>query len=94
MYQFTPPGTVAMADFDGGAFHRSAPITRKHVEAVLRRISGTDLTVTKLELATSWTDRAFQASAYRTGRVLLAATRRTSIRRWADRVSTLGSAMR
>ncbi|SFM10616.1 FAD-dependent monooxygenase [Methylobacterium pseudosasicola] len=72
MYLFTPPGTVAMADFDGGAFHRSAPITREHVEAVLRRISGTDVTVTKLELATSWTDRAFQASAYRNGRVLLA----------------------
>ena len=72
MYLFTPPGTIAMADFDGGAFHRSAPITREHVEAVLRRISGTDVTVTKLELATTWTDRAYQASAYRNGRVLLA----------------------
>ena len=72
MYLFTPPGTVAMADFDGGVFHRSAPITREHVEAVLRRISGTDVTVSKLELATSWTDRAFQASTYRNGRVLLA----------------------
>ena len=72
MYLFTPPGTIAMADFDGGAFHRSAPITREHVEAVLRRISGVDVIVTTLELATTWTDRAFQASAYRTGRVLLA----------------------
>ncbi|MGU3543564.1 FAD-dependent monooxygenase [Methylobacterium sp. A52T] len=72
MYLFTPPGTIAMADFDGGAFHRSAPITREHVEAVLRRISGTDVTVTKLELVTTWTDRAYQASAYRNGRVLLA----------------------
>jgi 2-polyprenyl-6-methoxyphenol hydroxylase-like FAD-dependent oxidoreductase len=72
MYLFTQPGTIAMADFDGGTFHRSAPITREHAEAVLRRISGTDVTVTKLELATSWTDRAFQASAYRNGRVLLA----------------------
>ncbi|MCJ2072648.1 FAD-dependent monooxygenase [Methylobacterium sp. J-030] len=72
MYLFTPPGTVAMADFDGGAFHRSAPITRAHVEAVLCRISGTDLTVTRLDRATTWTDRACQASAYRSGRVLLA----------------------
>ncbi|WP_152048659.1 FAD-dependent monooxygenase [Aureimonas psammosilenae] len=72
MYLFTPPGTIAIDDFDGGAFHRSAPITREHVEAVMRRISGVDVTVTKLELATTWTDRAFQASAYRTGRVLLA----------------------
>ncbi|MCJ2033830.1 FAD-dependent monooxygenase [Methylobacterium sp. J-068] len=72
MYMFTPPGTLAMADFDGGAFHRSASVTRDHVEAVLRRISGTDVTVTALDLATTWTDRAHQASAYREGRVLLA----------------------
>ncbi|MCJ2011894.1 FAD-dependent monooxygenase [Methylobacterium sp. J-076] len=72
MYLFTPPGTLAMADFDGGTFHRSAPITREHVQAVLRRISGTDVTVTRLHLATTWTDRAHQASAYRYGRVLLA----------------------
>ena len=72
MVQFTPPGTLAMADFDGGAFHRAAPITREHVAAVLRRISGTAVTVTDLELATTWTDRAHQASAYRNGRVLLA----------------------
>ena len=72
MVQFTPPGTLAMADFDGGAFHRAAPITREHVAAVLRRISGTAVTVTYLELATTWTDRAHQASAYRDGRVLLA----------------------
>ncbi|GJD49715.1 12-dehydrotetracycline [Methylobacterium crusticola] len=72
MYLFTPPGTIALADFDGGAFHRSAPITREHVEAVLRRISGAAVTMTRLELATTWTDRACQASAYRNGRVLLA----------------------
>lgn len=72
LYLFTPPGTLAIADFDGGAFHRSAAITRAHVEAVLRRISGTDVTVTRLDLATTWTDRAHQASAYRDGRVLLA----------------------
>jgi hypothetical protein len=42
------------------------------VQAVLRRISGVDVTLTALKLATSWTDRAYQASAYRKGRVLLA----------------------
>ena len=72
MYTYGPPGTVAMVDFDGGAFHRTIPITRDHIEAVLRRISGADVTVTKLEVATTWTDRAHQASAYRKGRVLLA----------------------
>ncbi len=72
MYMFTPTGTIAMADFDGGAFHRSAPITREHVEAVLRRVSGTDVSVIRLDLATTWTDRAFMAVEYRRKHVLLA----------------------
>ena len=72
MYTFGAPGTVAMVDFDGGAFHRTRPITRDHIEAVLRRISGADVRVATLELATTWTDRAHQASVYRKGRVLLA----------------------
>jgi 2-polyprenyl-6-methoxyphenol hydroxylase-like FAD-dependent oxidoreductase len=72
MYTYQKPGTIGMVDFDGGAFHRIQPITLEHVQAVLRRISGTDVTVTALQLATTWTDRAHQASAYRKGRVLLA----------------------
>ncbi len=72
MYTFAQPGTIALVDFDGGAFHRSAPITREHVQDVLRRVSGTDVTITTLRLATTWTDRARQATTYRRGRVLLA----------------------
>ena len=72
MYTYATPGTIAMVDFDGGIFHRTRPITLDHVQAVLRRISGTDVTVTALKLATTWTDRAYQATAYRRGRVLLA----------------------
>ncbi|MFJ9451172.1 FAD-dependent monooxygenase [Herbaspirillum sp. NPDC101397] len=72
MFTFQPPGTIAMVDFDGGAFHRTQPVTREHVESVLRRISGVDVTVTALRLAATWTDRAFQAATYRKGRVLLA----------------------
>lgn len=72
MYTYARPGTIAMVDFDGGAFHRSQPITRDHVQAVLRHITGTDVTLTALKLATTWTDRAFQATTYRKGRVLLA----------------------
>ncbi len=72
MYTYARPGTIAMADFDGGAFHRTQPITREHVQAVLRRVSGADVTVTALKLATTRTDRAHQATAYRNGRVLLA----------------------
>ncbi|KJC60636.1 FAD-dependent oxidoreductase [Bradyrhizobium sp. LTSPM299] len=72
MYTYALPGTIAMIDFDGGAFHRIQPTTLEHVQAVLRRVSGTDVTLTALQLATTWTDRAHQATAYRNGRVLLA----------------------
>ena len=72
MYFQSQPGTIAMVEFDGGAFHRSQPITLEHMQAVLRRISCTDVTLTGLHLATTWTDRAYQATAYRKGRVLLA----------------------
>ncbi|MGF6535584.1 2-polyprenyl-6-methoxyphenol hydroxylase-like FAD-dependent oxidoreductase [Paraburkholderia sp. GAS206C] len=72
MYTYARPGTIAMVEFDGGAFHRIQPITLEHVQAVLRRVSGTDITLTKLQIATTWTDRAFQATTYRKGRVLLA----------------------
>lgn len=72
MYTYAKPGMIAMVDFDGGAFHRTRPVTRAHVQAVLRRISGTDVALTTLHLAATWTDRACQATAYRQGRVLLA----------------------
>lgn len=72
MYTYARPGTIAMVEFDGGAAHRAKPITLAHVEAVLRRISGQDIALTGLRLATTWTDRAYQVTAYRKGRVLLA----------------------
>src|SRR5689334_9073468 len=61
-----------MVDFDGGSFDRTQPLTIDHVQTVLRRVAGADVTLAALRLATSWTDRAFQATAYRNGRVLLA----------------------
>jgi 2-polyprenyl-6-methoxyphenol hydroxylase-like FAD-dependent oxidoreductase len=72
MYTYARPGTIAMVEFDGGVCHRAQPITLEQVQAVLRRVSGTDVNVTVLKLATTWTDRAHQAVAYRRGRVLLA----------------------
>lgn len=72
MYTYAAPDTIAMVDFDGGAFHRTEPITRDHIEAVLQKVSGTDVAVAALELATTWTDRAYLATEYRKGRVLLA----------------------
>jgi 2-polyprenyl-6-methoxyphenol hydroxylase-like FAD-dependent oxidoreductase len=72
MYTFTPPGTIAMVEFDRGAFHRTAEVTLDHAQSVLRRVSGAKVSLTALHLATTWTDRAFQAASYRKGRVLLA----------------------
>jgi len=72
MYTYQAPGTIAMVDFDGGAFHRTEPITREHVQSVLRRITCIDVTLTELRLATTWTDRTYIATTYRRGRVLLA----------------------
>ena len=72
MYTYARPGTIAMVEFDGGAFHRTQQIALDHVRAVLRRVSGVEVDLAALHLATTWTDRAFQASAYRNGRVLLA----------------------
>lgn len=71
-YIFDLPDMIRMVEFDGGACHRLQPITRDHVQAVLRRISGTQTEVTALGLATTWTDRAYLATEYRKGRVLLA----------------------
>ena len=73
MYLQSQPGYVLIQDFDGGAFHNSEkPITREHVQEVLRRISNTDVTINALRVATTWTDRARQATTYRNGRILLA----------------------
>jgi 2-polyprenyl-6-methoxyphenol hydroxylase-like FAD-dependent oxidoreductase len=73
MYLQSQPGFLVIQDFDGGAFHSAdQPITLERVQEVLRRISNTDVTLGALHVATTWTDRARQATAYRNGRALLA----------------------
>lgn len=72
MYMQSQPGYVVMAEFDGGAAHRAGPVTRESIQAALRRVSNTDVTVSAVNAATTWTDRARQATSYRNGRVLLA----------------------
>ena len=72
IYIYARPSTLTVGEFDGGTRHRAGPITREHVEAVLRRVSGVDVEVAALRLATTWTDRAYQVETYRRGRVLLA----------------------
>jgi 2-polyprenyl-6-methoxyphenol hydroxylase-like FAD-dependent oxidoreductase len=73
MYFQSQPGYLNLQDFDGGAFHQTGePVTREHLQAMLRRISGTDVRIEALHIATTWTDRARQATQYRNGRILLA----------------------
>ncbi len=54
------------------AWTATAPITLEGMQERLRRVSGTDVTLTALHLATRYTDNARQATTYRKGRVLLA----------------------
>ena len=73
MYLQSQPGYLIIQDFDGGVFHNSEkPVTPEHLQEVLRRISNTDVTIDALHIATTWTDRARQATTYRSGRILLA----------------------
>lgn len=73
MYLRTPfEGHLGMMDFDGGAFDRSRPLTREHLQEVLRRITGTNIALNGVHRASSFTDRAMQVTDYRAGRVLLA----------------------
>jgi 2-polyprenyl-6-methoxyphenol hydroxylase-like FAD-dependent oxidoreductase len=66
------PGRIGLVDFDNAAFDRDQEITLENLQAILRRVSNTDVTIKTLHVATSYTDRARQATTYRKGRVLLA----------------------
>jgi 2-polyprenyl-6-methoxyphenol hydroxylase-like FAD-dependent oxidoreductase len=74
VYRYGPqPGRVATVEFDSPPADRSTPVTLEAVQSSLRRVSGTDVTLTALRAApTRWTDNSRQAAAYRSGRVLLA----------------------
>jgi 2-polyprenyl-6-methoxyphenol hydroxylase-like FAD-dependent oxidoreductase len=66
------PGRIGLIDFDNASFDRTQTITLENLQEVLRRISGTDVTLTSVSVASTYTDRARQATTYRKGRVLLA----------------------
>ena len=72
MYFQSQPGYLVMVEFDGGAAHRTEPVTLENFQKVLRRVSTKDVTISSLHAVTTWTDRARQATTYRSGRVLLA----------------------
>jgi 2-polyprenyl-6-methoxyphenol hydroxylase-like FAD-dependent oxidoreductase len=66
------PDRIGMVEFDEASFDRSQTPTLESLQDVLRRVSGTDVTLTSMEVASTYTDRALQATTYRKGRVLLA----------------------
>ncbi|MEJ8281698.1 FAD-dependent oxidoreductase [Pseudonocardia spirodelae] len=73
MYLRMPaPGHLGIMDFDGGAFDRSRTPTREHLQEVLRRVSGTGVTLRAVRRVSTFTDRTLQATTYRRGNVLLA----------------------
>ncbi|MEV0260552.1 FAD-dependent oxidoreductase [Streptomyces sp. NPDC050617] len=74
VYRYGPqPGLVVAVEFVPPPADRSAPVTLEELQASLRRVSGTDVTLTGLRGdATRWSDNARQAATYRSGRVLLA----------------------
>jgi 2-polyprenyl-6-methoxyphenol hydroxylase-like FAD-dependent oxidoreductase len=73
MYIVGPgPDRIGMVEFDDASFDRTQTLTLESLQAVLRRVSGTDVTLTSMSVASTYTDRARQATTYRKGRVLLA----------------------
>lgn len=66
------PGRILTVEFDGPPADRDAEVTLEELQASVRRVSGTDVTITGVLSATRWTDNTRQATTYRLGRVLLA----------------------
>ncbi len=73
MVVFGPdPRRILTVEFDGPPADREAAVTAAEIQSSLRRVSGTDVTVTALHTGTRWTDNTRSAREYRHGRVLLA----------------------
>jgi hypothetical protein len=73
MYIYLPPNGLHVMDFDRPDFDRKQEITLEHLQEAFHRVRGaSDVSITKVHLVSSNTDRCKQASTYRKGRVLLA----------------------
>jgi 2-polyprenyl-6-methoxyphenol hydroxylase-like FAD-dependent oxidoreductase len=66
------PNRVLLVEFQGPPEDREAPVTLEELQASLRRVSGTEVTIAAMYAATRFTDNARQAASYRSGRILLA----------------------
>lgn len=66
------PGEIATIEFDGGPNDRDAPVTAEEMQASIRRASGIDAVVTRLDTGIRYSDNTRHAQTYRLGRILLA----------------------
>ncbi|GAA2825451.1 FAD-dependent monooxygenase [Nonomuraea rubra] len=66
------PGEIAAIEFDGGPGDRDAPVTAAELQESLRRVTGLDVVVERLETGIRYSDNARHVETYRMGRVLLA----------------------
>ncbi|MBO2453575.1 FAD-dependent monooxygenase [Actinomadura barringtoniae] len=66
------PGRILCVEFDGPPADRDSEITLDELQAAVRRITGTTVTLSSPTSLTRFTDNARLADDYRSGRVLLA----------------------
>ncbi|MCC5574125.1 FAD-dependent monooxygenase [Microtetraspora sp. AC03309] len=66
------PGEIATIEFDGGPGERDAPMTAEELQESLRRVTGRDVVVTRLETGIRYSDNTRHTDTYRKGRILLA----------------------
>ncbi|WP_206061374.1 FAD-dependent monooxygenase [Nonomuraea basaltis] len=66
------PGEIATVEFDGGPDGRDGPMTAEELRASLRRVTGLDVVVRRVETGIRYSDNTRHAETYRKGRVLLA----------------------
>jgi len=73
MYVGAEPNMLYLIAFDQEDWDREREITLEHLQKVLTNITGNpEIKMTKIHLATSFTDRSKQVTEYRRGRILLA----------------------
>ncbi|MFC5832127.1 FAD-dependent monooxygenase [Nonomuraea insulae] len=66
------PGEIATLEFDGGPGDRDAPMTAAELQDSLRRVSGRDVVVERMETGIRYSDNTRHARTYQEGRMLLA----------------------
>ena len=70
------PNSLHIMDFDCGAFDRTQEIIIDHLGSILSNVSGMpdmkDMEISKIHIASAFTDRCKQATDYRKGRIMLA----------------------